>query len=141
MPHDLAATRRARKGLRSAVTTPEARGPEPASEPTINPIIGERVVADVRHEIGNYFHKLYYWADFLNESRSGRAGDVTATQMLEDTIRGLEALLKATLEYVRPMAASRAKRRTAAGGDDQALGWTESGSSACSSGSVRCRPV
>ena len=42
---------------------------------------------------------------------------------------------------LRPMAASRAKRRTAAGGDDQALGWTESGSSASSSGSVRCRPV
>src|SRR5262249_30060451 len=68
--------------------------------------IGERVVADVRHEIGNYFHKLYYWADFLNESRSGRAGDVTATQMLEETIRGLEDLLHATLEYVRPMAAT-----------------------------------
>jgi hypothetical protein len=82
---------------------PKLAGPEPASEPTINPINGERVVADVRHEIGNYFHKLYYWADFLNESRSGRAGDVTATQMLEDTIRGLEALLKATLEYVRPV--------------------------------------
>jgi hypothetical protein len=107
MPHDLAATRRARKGLRSAVTPPDVRGaPEPASESpsaTITPVIGERVVADVRHEIGNYFHKLYYWADFLNESRSGRAGDVTATQMLEDTIRGLEALLKATLEYVRPV--------------------------------------
>lgn len=104
MPHDLAATRRARKGLRSAATTPESRPPdEPA---VVAPVIGERVVADVRHEIGNYFHKLYYWADFLNESRSGRAGDVTATQMLEDTIHGLEALLKATLEYVRPVAAA-----------------------------------
>jgi hypothetical protein len=103
MPHDLAATRRARKGLRSAVPTPELRGaPDAAPEP-IAPVIGERVVADVRHEMGNYFHKLYYWADFLNESRHGRAGDVTATQMLEDTIHGLEALLKATLEYVRPV--------------------------------------
>jgi signal transduction histidine kinase len=107
MPHDLAATRRARKGLRSAVSSPDVRPPEPATEPAVvAPVIGDRVVADVRHEIGNYFHKLYYWADFLNESRSGRAGDVTATQMLEDTIHGLEALLKATLEYVRPMAAA-----------------------------------
>jgi hypothetical protein len=105
MPHDLAATRRARKALRSA-TSPEPRAPETAEPATVAPVIGERVVADVRHEIGNYFHKLYYWADFLNESRSGRAGDVTATQMLEDTIHGLEALLKATLEYVRPVVAA-----------------------------------
>ena len=69
-------------------------------------MVGDRVVAEVRHEVGNYFHKLYYWADFLTESRSGRAGDVTATQMLEETIRSLEQLLQATLEYVRPMAAS-----------------------------------
>jgi hypothetical protein len=72
----------------------------------MSPTIGERVVAEVRHEFGNYFHKLYYWADFLAESRSGRAGDVTATQMLEETIRGVEELLQVTLEYVRPMAAS-----------------------------------
>src|SRR5262249_26557910 len=69
-------------------------------------VVGDRVVADVRHEIGNYFHKLYYWADFLSDSRSGRAGDVTATQMLEETIRGLEDLLHAALEYVRPIAAT-----------------------------------
>jgi signal transduction histidine kinase len=71
----------------------------------MTPQIGERVVADVRHEIGNYFHKLYYWADFLTESRNGHTGDLTATQMLEETIRGLENLLRATLEYVRPLTA------------------------------------
>jgi signal transduction histidine kinase len=106
MAHDLAASRRVRKGLLPKATGAEPRGTaEPsAAEPVSTPTIGERVVADVRHEIGNYFHKLYYWADFLTESRNGRPGDVTATQMLEETIRGLEDLLHATLEYVRPIA-------------------------------------
>ncbi len=109
MAHDLAASRRVRKGTLPSVPTPDVRPPaDPAPEPApfVAPVIGERVVADVRHEMGNYFHKLYYWADFLIESRNGRPVDVTATQMLEDTIRGLEELLRATLEYVRPMAAA-----------------------------------
>ena len=106
MAHELAASRRVRKGPLST-PTPEPRVvPDAAGDATVAPLIGERVVADVRHEIGNYFHKLYYWADFLTESRNGRAGDVTATQMLEETIRGLEELLQATLEYVRPMTAA-----------------------------------
>ncbi len=107
MAHDLAASRRVRKGLLPKVTPPDARAAADSVDPSVvdaTPVIGERVVADVRHEIGNYFHKLYYWADFLTDSRSGRAGDVTATQLLEDTIRGLEDLLRATLEYVRPIA-------------------------------------
>src|SRR5689334_16716039 len=107
MAHDLAASRRVRKGLLPKVTPPDARAAADSVDPSVvdaTPVIGERVVADVRHEIGNYFHKLYYWADFLTDSRSGRALDVTATQMLEDTIRGLEDLLHATLEYVRPIA-------------------------------------
>ena len=109
MAHDLAATRRVRKGILPGTTPPEPRvAPDVAPEPSapVAPVIGERVVADVRHEIGNYFHKLYYWADFLTESRNGHASDVTATQMLEETIRNLEELLQATLEYVRPMAAA-----------------------------------
>jgi hypothetical protein len=109
MAHDLA-TRRVRKGLLTGANGSEPRAkpeaPAPDQNVPVPPEIGEHVVADVRHEIGNYFHKLYYWADFLTESRSGRAGDVTATQMLEETIRGLEQLLQATLEYVRPMAVS-----------------------------------
>ena len=32
----------------------------------------ERLVAEIGHELGNYFHKLYYWADFLREA--GRPG-------------------------------------------------------------------
>ena len=104
MPRDLAASRRFRKGPLASPAPVEVRGNgTPDRPPTTIGEVRDRVVADVRHEAGNYFHKLYYWADFLNESRGGRAADVTATQMLEDTIRGLEDLLRVTLEYVRPI--------------------------------------
>jgi hypothetical protein len=111
MPHDLAATRRVRKGLLPTAAGGEGRpaaaeASAATDAPLTTPLIGDRVVADVRHEIGNYFHKLYYWADFLGESRSGRTGDVTATQLLEDTIRDLEDLVRVTLEYVRPLAST-----------------------------------
>ena len=119
MPHDLAATRRVRKGPLPGVAAAEAPPRPAAAEPAVDapapvpvaPLVGDRVVAEIRHEVGNYFHKLYYWADFLTESRSGRAGDVTATQMLEETIRGLEQILQATLEYVRPMVAAPVQMR------------------------------
>lgn len=112
MARELAATRRVRKGLLPRVAPgdghaapPDGAGARPVAA-NGDHVVGERVVADVRHEIGNYFHKLYYWADFLSESRVGRPGDVTATQMLEDTIRSLEELVRTTLEYVRPIGVS-----------------------------------
>src|SRR5262245_47297561 len=109
MARELAATRRVRKGLLPGPGTGETRPASTETPPAQSAVengehqVGERVVAEVRHEIGNYFHKLYYWADFLSESRVGRPGDVTATQMLEDTIRSLEELVRTTLEYVRPI--------------------------------------
>jgi hypothetical protein len=110
MGHDLAATRRVRKGLLTTPGGAEARAagpdPRPPDAALVPPVIADTVVADVRHEVGNYLHKLYYWADFLTESRTGRAADVTATQMLDETIRGLEELLRVTLEYVRPIGAT-----------------------------------
>jgi signal transduction histidine kinase len=108
MRRELATSRRVRKGPLSSVGNGAEPRPAIPPAPTAGAdgalVIRERVVADVRHEIGNYFHKLYYWADFLGDSRSGRGGDVTATQMLEETIRGFEELLRSVLEYVRPIA-------------------------------------
>jgi hypothetical protein len=63
----------------------------------------EHVLADVSHELGNFFHKLYYWADYLQEKRPRRSADATATQMLEQTIRNLEQYLKAAVEYFHPV--------------------------------------
>jgi hypothetical protein len=63
----------------------------------------ERVIAEVDHELGNYFHKLYYWAEFLQEKRADQSGDAGAADMLGCTIEKLEGFLKQALECFRPV--------------------------------------
>jgi hypothetical protein len=65
--------------------------------------IQEKVLAEIGHELGNFFHKLYYWSDFLQEPARKTAADSTAAQMLERTIRNLEQFLKVSLEYFHPI--------------------------------------
>lgn len=65
--------------------------------------VQERVLAEVGHELGNFFHKLYYWADYLQERRAGHGGDATATQMLGRTVHNLEDFLRLTLDFFRPI--------------------------------------
>jgi len=62
----------------------------------------EKVLAEISHELGNFFHKLYYWSDYLKEKPSRQSADSTATQMLERTIRNLEDFLKVSLDYFHP---------------------------------------
>ena len=64
--------------------------------------IQEKVLAEIGHELGNFFHKLYYWSDFLQESPGRTSADATAVQMLERTIRNLEEFLKVSFEYFHP---------------------------------------
>ena len=111
MAHDLAATRRVRKGVLSGGNGPDTRAgapaaphvvpeasthtpPDVASEPTatLAPLIGERV-ADVRHEIGNYFHKLYYWADFPAEAGAGAHPTHSPRSEADPRARALQATL------------------------------------------------
>lgn len=66
----------------------------------------ERVISDISHELGNFFHKLYYWTDYLQEKRPPASEDTTATEMLGRTIRNLEGFLRVSLEYFRPLALS-----------------------------------
>src|SRR5262249_57225174 len=40
-----------------------------------HPLAHDRVLAEISHELGNLFHKLYYWAEFLQERRGGQASD------------------------------------------------------------------
>jgi hypothetical protein len=63
----------------------------------------ERVLAEIAHELGNFFHKLYYWAEFLQEKRADHSSEATAAQMLTQTVGGLEEFLKGTLDYFRPL--------------------------------------
>ena len=64
--------------------------------------VQEKVLAEIGHELGNFFHKLYYWSDFLQDKPARQSADATAVQMLERTIRNLEEFLKVSLEYFHP---------------------------------------
>lgn len=64
------------------------------------------MLAEVGHELGNFFHKLYYWAEYLQERRAGHGGDTTATQMLGRTVHNLEDFLRITLDFFRPITLS-----------------------------------
>jgi hypothetical protein len=74
---------------------------EAAPAPGSGDVGQERVLGEISHELGNFFHKLYYWAEFLQETRTA-AADGTAVQMLERTIRSLEDFLRASLEFFHP---------------------------------------
>lgn len=62
----------------------------------------ERLLAEVRHELGNFLHKLYYWAEFMKEG-AARGVDSTASEMLERTISDFESFLEVTLDYFSPV--------------------------------------
>jgi hypothetical protein len=63
----------------------------------------ERVLAEMSHELGNFFHKLYYWSEHLRSSGTGGHADGTGAEMLERTIRNLQDFLKIALEYFAPV--------------------------------------
>jgi signal transduction histidine kinase len=64
--------------------------------------VQEKVLAEIVHELGNFFHKLYYWADFLKQRPSRKSSDTTAAEMLERTIKNLEDFLRVSLLYFQP---------------------------------------
>jgi hypothetical protein len=66
----------------------------------------EQVVAEILHDLGNFFHKLYYWADYLRSGDAARDGDPTAGEMLEGTIKQLQDYLKSAFDYLAPVALS-----------------------------------
>jgi signal transduction histidine kinase len=94
----------ARKLSESSEEQQESNARPPVSRveyaPTI--VVQEKVLAEIAHELGNFFHKLYYWSDFLKERQSRKSADSTAAQMLERTIKNLEDFLKLALDYVHP---------------------------------------
>ncbi|HLK10064.1 MAG TPA: hypothetical protein VKW76_01660 [Candidatus Binatia bacterium] len=81
---------------------PVGPGQAPAAPPATPVLVQEKVLAEITHELGNFFHKLYYWSDYLQEKRAGRSSEATATQMLGRTIHNLEGFLKGVLEYFQP---------------------------------------
>jgi len=86
---------------RQSVNAIGARPRTPRAGAALVPI-QEKVLAEIGHELGNFFHKLYYWADFLQDKPARQSAEATAVQMLERTIRNLEEFLKVSLEYFHP---------------------------------------
>src|SRR5213594_2688203 len=79
-----------------------ARPPALRSEPAAAVLVQEKVLAEIAHELGNFFHKLCYWSDYLKEKPARKSADSTAAQMLERTIKNLEDFLKVSLDYFHP---------------------------------------
>ena len=77
---------------------PPARRPDPGTSVYVQ----EKVLSEIRHELGNFFHKLYYWSDYLKEKPTRQSTDMTAAQMLERTIKNLEDFLRVSLDYFHP---------------------------------------
>jgi len=59
----------------------------------------DRILGEISHEMGNYFHKLYYWTEYL---RGRVQADATAVDMLETTVERLEHFMRMILEYFAP---------------------------------------
>jgi signal transduction histidine kinase len=66
-------------------------------------LVEEKVLAEIAHELGNFFHKLYYWSDYLKERTPRKTADSTAAEMLERTIKNLEDFLRLSFDYVHPL--------------------------------------
>jgi signal transduction histidine kinase len=91
---------------RSQALTPATSGSEARPEQGSLVVVQERVLAEISHELGNLFHKLYYWSDYIKSDGDGegaKKGDSTAGHMLERTISNLEEFLKVALEYFHPI--------------------------------------
>ena len=83
------------------------------ARPEESALVQEKVLAEITHELGNFFHKLYYWSDYLKEKPARQPADSTAAQMLESTIRNLEGFLKMSLDYFHPTQLSFTRMRAA----------------------------
>jgi len=70
----------------------------PRAEPIPLTAQQAQVLADIRHDLGNYFHKLFYWAEYLRDAPE----PTTAADMLAATVRELEGFLKVALDYFDP---------------------------------------
>lgn len=64
----------------------------------------DRVLAEINHEIGNYFHKLYYWADSVTDPDP--AG-LASPEMLGRTLQGLESFLRSAFGHFHPVELER----------------------------------
>jgi len=90
---------------KTPMASPQASAAEPigaavrAADPSRRQ---ERLLAEIWHEVGNYFQRLYGCAELLREQRPA-AADAEPQALLERTICDLETFLKTALEFFRPI--------------------------------------
>lgn len=91
---------------------PRAARPSVTQTDAVPVLVEEKVLAEIAHELGNFFHKLYYWSDYLKEHTPRKSpADSTAAQMMERTIKNLEDFLKLSLDYFHPLQLSFIRMR------------------------------
>ena len=64
--------------------------------------IDEEVVHDLSHELGNYFHKLFYWTDYIRSGATDLGPDSSPAQALDETMHRMQDFLNLALEYFQP---------------------------------------
>jgi len=64
--------------------------------------IDEAVVHDLSHELGNYFHKLFYWTDYIKSGATDDGSGRCPGEMLEDVVHRMQGFLNVALEYFQP---------------------------------------
>lgn len=69
--------------------------------------IDEAVVHDLAHELGNYFHKLYYWTDCIRSGATDTEAGTSPTDALDQTLHRLQTFLNLSLQYFEPVVAQR----------------------------------
>lgn len=93
--------RKRSRGRRAAVAhggpRAETRGQATAGSEELSP----GALREIRHELGNFFHRLYYWIDRLDDHQA--ADGESAVRMLETTARTLETFLTTTLDSLHPI--------------------------------------
>jgi hypothetical protein len=82
-------------GLRDSRARGELTSPE-----TI--LVEEEVLRDLRHELGNHFHRLYFWAESLEGDASGQEALLASGQTLLHSVGKLEEYLNLALRYFEP---------------------------------------
>ena len=63
--------------------------------------VDDPVLAEIRHELGNHFHKLYYWAEYVQELGGGEEAE-TLEYPLTGAIQKLENFLDRAMQYLTP---------------------------------------
>lgn len=83
---------------RSAEEAPEASTGGDVSGAGRMMRVEDEVVRDLRHSVGNYFHKLYYWADRIG-SEDGASEHVELGEELSGALQRFQEFLELGLRY------------------------------------------